>query len=155
MIPRIFVGVDAGTTTGIGILRTTGNGYISVHEQIVDPKEAAYFLRRYCEGQFVELVYEPFYIAERTLKANSKGVRDALNLVGWMAIEIDTWIGVRLYPQSPARGKTIKNEPLKAMGLYNPEMRHANDAMRHIVRHHLDKLPKSPVSSAYLEAVTL
>jgi hypothetical protein len=153
MIPRIFVGVDPGSTTGIAVLRTTGNGYISAHDQIVGPEDVAYWLRKHCEGQFVELIYESFYIAQRTLKAGTKGVHDALNLIGWINIEIGDWIGVRLYPQSPSEGKTIKNDALKAMGLYNPAMRHGTDAMRHIVRHHLNKLPKSPVSKAYLEAL--
>ena len=82
------MGVDAGTTTGIAVLRTTGDGWIAAHEQIVGPHEAAYWLRKHCEGQFVELVYETFYIGNRTLKAGKKGVFDALRLVGWIEIEI-------------------------------------------------------------------
>ena len=155
MIPRIFVGVDPGTTTGLAVLRTTGDGYISAHDQIEGVDNAADWLRRHCEGQFVELVFESFYIADRTLKAGNKGVHDALNLIGWITLEIGEWIGCRLYPQSPSEGKTIKNDVLKDMSLYNPKMRHGTDAMRHIVRHHLNKLPDSPVSKAYLEAVKI
>jgi hypothetical protein len=80
-------------------------------------------------------------------------VFDALHLVGWITVECDGWIGTRLYPQSPSEGKTIKTAPLKGMGLFNPGMRHANDAMRHIVRHHLSHLPDSNVSKAYIKNI--
>ena len=153
MIPRIFVGVDPGTTTGLAVLRTTGDGYISAHDQIKGVDNASDWLRKHCKGQFVVLIYESFYIAQRTLKAGTKGVHDALDLIGWIKLELGDWIGVRVYAQSPSEGKTIKNDALKGMNLYNPEMRHGSDAMRHIVRHHLNKIPDSPVSKAYLEAV--
>ena len=155
MIPRIFVGVDPGSTTGFSVLRTVGNGYISAHEQVKGVDNACYWLRKHCDGQFIVLIYESFYIAQRTLKAGSKGVHDALDLIGWIKLELGDWVGVRVYAQSPSEGKTIKNDALKAMGLYNPAMRHGTDAMRHIVRHHLNKLPNSPVSKAYLEAMKI
>ena len=153
-LQRTYLGVDPGTTTGIAILRIAGDGWIAAHEQIEGPDNAARWIRKHCEGNFIELVYETFYVGGRTLKAANKGVFDALNLVGWIAIEVDQWIGVRLYPQSPSEGKTIKNPPLKSMGLYNPAMRHANDAMRHIVRHHLSNLPKSIVSKEYIKNIS-
>ena len=152
-LPRTYVGVDPGTTTGLAVLRLTGDGWIAAHDQIVGPDEAAYWIRKHCEGQFVELVYETFYIGNRTLQAANKGVFDALNLVGWIAIECAEWIGVRLYPQSPSEGKTVKSPLLKSMGLYNPGLRHANDAMRHMMRHHLSHLPDRNVSREYLKNI--
>jgi len=152
-LKRTYLGVDPGTTTGLAILRTCGDGWIAAHDQIAGPHDASYWIRQHCEGQFIELIYETFYIGGRTLKAANKGVFDALHLVGWIAVECDGWIGTRLYPQSPSEGKTIKTAPLKKMGLYNPQMRHANDAMRHIVRHHLSNLPDSNVSKEYIKKI--
>jgi len=150
-LPRTYVGVDPGSTTGLAVLRETGVGWIAAHDQVSGPHDAAHWLRRHCEGQFIELVYETFYIGDRTLKAGNTGVFDALHLIGWITVEFDLWLGVRLYPQSPSEGKTIKNPPLKAMGLYTPSFRHANDAMRHIVRHHLSHKPDSNVSKEYIK----
>lgn len=152
-LPRTYIGVDPGTTTGLAVLRIVGDGWVAAHEQIAGPHDAAYWIRKHCDGQFIELVYETFYIGVRTLKAANKGVFDALNLVGWINVECAEWVGTRLYPQSPSEGKTVKNPPLKAMGLYNPQMRHANDAMRHIVRHHLSHVPHSVVSKEYIKNI--
>ena len=147
------MGVDPGTTTGLAVLRITGDGYIAAHDQIAGPYDASDWIREHCEGQFIELVYETFYIGGRTLRAANQGVFDALYLVGWIAVECDGWIGTRLYPQSPSEGKTVRNEPMKKMGLYNPQMRHANDAMRHIIRHHLSHHPHSVVSQEYIKKI--
>ena len=152
-IPRTYLGVDPGSTTGLAVLRLTGDGYIAAHDQVAGPHDASYWIREHCEGQFIELVYETFYIGGRTLKAANQGVFDALYLVGWIAVECDGWIGTRLYPQSPSEGKTVKNDPMKKMGLYNPQMRHANDAMRHIIRHHLSHHPHSVVSQEYIKKI--
>ena len=152
-IPRTYLGVDPGSTTGLAVLRLTGDGYIAAHDQVAGPHDASYWIREHCEGQFIELVYETFYIGGRTLKAANQGVFDALYLVGWIAVECDSWIGTRLYPQSPSEGKTVKNDPMKKMGLYNPQMRHANDAMRHIIRHHLSHHPHSVVSQEYIKKI--
>ena len=152
-IPRTYLGVDPGTTTGLAVLRITGDGYIAAHDQIAGPYDASDWIREHCEGQFIELVYETFYIGGRTLRAANQGVFDALYLVGWIAVECDGWIGTRLYPQSPSEGKTVRNEPMKKMGLYNPQMRHANDAMRHIIRHHLSHHPHSVVSQEYIKKI--
>lgn len=151
ILKRTYLGVDPGTTTGLAILRTSGDGWVAAHDQITGPQDAAYWIRQHCEGQFIELVYETFYIADRTLKAANKGVFDALNLVGWITLECSEWIGTRLYPQSPSEGKTIKTQALKNMGLYNPSMRHASDAMRHVVRHHLNHVSDGVVAKKYLE----
>ena len=153
-IPRTYLGVDPGSTTGLAVLRMTGDGYIAAHDQVAGPHDASYWIREHCEGQFIELVYETFYIGGRTLRAANQGVFDALYLVGWIAVECDGWIGTRLYPQSPSEGKTIKNDPMKKMGLYNPQMRHANDAMRHIIRHHLSHHPHSVVSREYIKKIS-
>tara|TARA_R100000458_G_C8208871_1_gene197016 strand:+ start:434 stop:904 length:471 start_codon:yes stop_codon:yes gene_type:complete len=153
ILKRTYLGVDPGTTTGLAVLRITGNGWVAAHDQITGPHDAAYWIRSHCEGQFIELVYETFYIGGRTLKAANKGVFDTLSLVGWITIECAEWIGTRLYPQSPSEGKTIKTEPLKNMGLYNPSMRHASDAMRHVVRHHLNEHPDGVVAKAYVEQI--
>ena len=74
-----------------------------------------------------------------------------MNLVGGTTLECTGWIGTRLYPQSPSEGKTVRSTALKAMGLYNPQMRHANDAMRHVVRHHLNHIADGVVAKKYLE----
>ena len=151
ILERDYVGVDPGTTTGLAVLRLTGDGWIAAHEQISSIHDVAYWLRKHCEGRFVELIYESFYIGERTLRAGTKGVRDALNLIGWIEVEMYDWVGLRVYSQSPSEGKTIKDKSLKAMGLHNPNMRHGTDAMRHIVRHHLNHCKKSNVTKEYIK----
>ena len=151
VLVRDYIGVDPGTTTVLAVMRMTENGWIAVHEQIENPHDVAYWLRKHCEGRFIEMIYESFYFGERTLKAGTKGVRDALNLIGWIEIFMGDEIGVRVYSQSPAEGKTIKDGQLKAMGLYNPAMRHGTDAMRHIVRHHLNHHRKSNVTQEFLK----
>lgn len=151
VLKRTYLGIDPGTTTGLAILRICGNGWVAAHDQITDPQDTVYWIRKHCDGQFIELIYETFYIGNRTLKAANKGVFDALNLVGWITLECTGWIGTRLYPQSPSEGKTVRSTALKAMGLYNPQMRHANDAMRHVVRHHLNHIADGVVAKKYLE----
>ena len=152
-LERTYLGVDPGTTTGLAVLRLTEHGFIAAHDQIEGIHAAAHWIRKHCEGNFVEVVYESFYIGDRTLRAGKKGVFDALNLIGWIVVEIDSWIGTRTYPQSPSVGKTVKNDVLKEMGLYSPSMRHGTDAMRHIVRHHLTHRPKSNVSKLYVKKI--
>ena len=152
-LARTFLGVDPGTTTGLAVVRLTHEGFVAAHYQVEGIHDAAYWIRKHCEGNFVELVYESFYIGDRTLRAGKQGVFDALNLIGWIVVEIEDWIGIRTYPQSPSVGKTVANDVLKGMGLYSSKHRHGTDAMRHIVRHHLTHLPKSNVSKLYAKVV--
>ncbi len=56
-IPRTYLGVDPGSTTGLAVLRLTGDGYIAAHDQVAGPHDASYWIREHCEGQFIELVY--------------------------------------------------------------------------------------------------
>ena len=99
------------------------------------------------------LVYETFGLGLRTLKASKAGVHDALNLVGWITVECEDWLTTKLFPQSPAEGKTIRDDALKAMGLYKADMVHGTDAMRHIVRHHLSCCRNSSVTEKYVEVI--
>ena len=112
-IPRTYLGVDPGSTTGLAVLRLTGDGYIAAHDQVAGPHDASYWIREHCEGQFIELVYETFYIGGRTLKAANQGVFDALYLVGWIAVECDGWICL-LYTSPSPRDATLSRMPSSA-----------------------------------------
>ena len=58
-----------------------------------------------------------------------------------------------MFAQSPAEGKTVKDDILRGMGLYNPSMVHGTDAMRHLVRHHLNYVRGGAVSKKYVDVV--
>ena len=150
---RTFLGVDPGTTTGLAVLRTTHNGWVAAHDQVRGIHDARDWIRAFAEDQPCTMVYESFYLGARTLKASKSGVWDALNLVGWIAVECEDWLQCRVFAQSPAEGKTVKDDVLKGMGLYNPSMVHGTDAMRHLVRHHLNYVRGGAVSKKYVDAV--
>lgn len=152
-LARTYLGVDPGTTTGLAVLRLTQEGFVAAHHEVKGIHDAAYWIRKHCEGNFVELVYENFHIGDRTLRAGRDGVFHALNLIGWIVVEIEDWIGTRTYAQSPSVGKTVANDVLKSMGLYSSKYRHGTDAMRHIVRHHLTHCPKSNVTKLYAKVI--
>lgn len=137
-----ILGVDPGTTTGLSLVSCESDAlWIASHSELSwheATDELSRLLRdmrslKTHENTKVIAVGEQFTINANTHKRGQQTAEDAMFMLGVLKRECR----LNDVPLAPLQQTSRKNQApdpvLKALGLYTPGMKHANDACRHIV----------------------
>lgn len=121
----LILSLDPGETTGICLLDTPMS--VCYSGQIQDEDTLFQFLE---DQDYDEVVIEGFRLSPLKVKHMSHSDLVTVQLIG----KVKHWCrrnDVLVSEQSPSQKRFFTNDVLRTVGVYQPGMPHANDAVRH------------------------
>lgn len=136
---HIIIGIDPGETTGFAVRYPNNGNKISLMQLVTkDPVSGAKIIKAFLPlftGIDIHVVCEDYKVYGWKADDHKWAGLHTPQLIGAIRYMLDS-LGIPVVFQMAQEAKSWStDEKLKMWGIYEPGMRHARDAQRHIVRY--------------------